>query len=381
MTGDLQSIISGLNPNDTVLFENGIYNLNGSYLWVSAPGATLRGKSGNPADVIIDGNYTGTELITVSAPDVTVAEMTITKAFTHPIHITANSAGDISGTLIYRVHIIDPREQGIKINPDTSGHFADSGTIACSTIELTDAGRPHINPASGGCYTGGIDAHQARDWTIRDNTITGFYCSTGLSEHAIHLWRGGRDTLVERNTLINNARGIGFGLADSGDARTYSDNPCPEAGSAYVDHYGGIIRNNTIFANSQNLFDTPDGFDCGICLWSACKPKVIHNTVVSTGANFSSIEWRFAGAQGVEITNNIATHPIMEREDANGTTAGNIEQASLSLFINGADGDLHPADGSDAIDSGVAVAPGLCDNDKDLNARDSTPDAGAYEHL
>ena len=44
--------------------------------------------------------------------------------------------------------------------------FADSGSIAWSHLELTDAGRGHVRNDG---YTGGVDAHQARGWEIRDN--------------------------------------------------------------------------------------------------------------------------------------------------------------------------------------------------------------------
>jgi hypothetical protein len=115
------------------------------------------------------------------------------------------------------VHIIDPGQQANKINPAAANAYPDDGVNACSHIELTDVGRPHIR---NNCYTGGIDAHQAEGWVIRDNLIEGFWCENGLSEHGIHLWRGCRDTVVERNVLRENARGIGFGLAESSSGRT-----------------------------------------------------------------------------------------------------------------------------------------------------------------
>ena len=43
----------------------------------------------------------------------------------------------------------------------------------------------------------------ARGWRITANVLSGFWCSTGLSEHAIHVWTGSRDTLVDRNVLHN----------------------------------------------------------------------------------------------------------------------------------------------------------------------------------
>jgi hypothetical protein len=375
----LQQIAAGASEGDTISLEDGTYSLNGSYLWISAPGVTLRSSSGNREAVILDGNYESTEIITVAASDVTVADLTITRPYTHAIHVMSTDEGDTLNTLIYNVHIIDPREQGIKINPhEAKIHFTDGGIVACSHIEMTEAGRPNVNPTSGGCYTGGVDGHYSKNWIVRDNLIEGFYCPNGLSEHAIHFWNGCKDTVVERNILRDNARGVGFGMSSEGETRVYGDASC--SADAYVDHFGGIVRNNFIFASSADLFASASGFDCGICLWSACGAAAVHNTVVSLGDNFSSIEWRFAGSQDVRIANNIATHPIRERDGAVGEQEGNLTEASLDLFASGAAGDLHLAETANtAIDQGVSLESGLCDEDIDGDLRDSSPDVGADE--
>jgi len=367
---DLQGAVALAPQNSTILLADGTYNLNGSWLWILVPGLTVRSESGDPEAVIIDGNYVTNEIFTVAASNVTIAEITIQNAGTHPIHVIS---GD--DTEIYRVNIIDPGEQGIKINPD-DGSYPDNGLIACSNITLTDAGRSEVE----NCYTGGIDAHQAYSWTVRDNYIEGFWCENGLSEHAIHFWRGSRDTIVERNTLVNNARGIGFGLDDSGAARTYFDDPCPSA--TYVGHYDGVIRNNSIVVNRAELLASESSADCGICLWSACGAQALHNTIVSTGDMFSSIEWRYEGSQDIFVTNNLATHNTMQRNDALASLSGNITDADLSLFVNVEGGDLHLTSGATvAINEGVAVADGLCDDDIDGDDRDETPDVGADEYV
>ena len=378
--GDINGVIAGAGVGDTIEFTDGTYDLAGIYLWVDRPGITLRSASGNRDAVILDGGYTTTEVITIAVSDVTVADLTIRRARTHGIHVVSTDAGDTRSTLIYNVRIVDPSQQAIKINPGPPEYFVDDGVVACSRLEMTDEGRPHIDPTSGGCYTGGIDAHQARGWVFRDNEIEGFWCAAGLSEHGIHCWRGCRDTLVERNVLVDNARGIGFGLATDGTARTYSDDPCPEAAGGYVDHYGGIVRNNFVFASRAELFASSSGFDCGICLWSACRARVVHNSVVSTSAPFSSIEWRFATSAAVDISNNIVTHSLLARDGASATEGVNLHDATLDLFVDGAAGDLHLAPSAlEAIDQGLVLAPGLCTDDIDGDPRDSTPDIGADE--
>jgi hypothetical protein len=375
----LWNAVNAAQPHTTILLADGTYNLgaNGHYLWIDTPFVTLRSASGNRAAVILDDNYSATEIVTILASNVTIADITIKRAGTHPIHVVSTETADTLNTLIYNVRITDPGQQAIKVNPDGEGHYPDNGVIACSTIELTDAGRPHVS----GCYTGGIDMHQARDWVVRDNWIEGFWCSVGLSEHGIHFWHGCRDPIVERNVLRNNARGVGFGMATSGTARTYADNPCPAA-SGYIDHYGGVIRNNFIFANRAELFASADGYDNGISLWNACEVKAYHNSVISTQAPFSSIEWRFPNTT-VHLVNNLVSHNLRARDGATAIQANNLTNAPLSLFVNGSGGDLHLLPTAvTAIDHGATLSAGLCDDDIDGDPRPIGParDIGADEY-
>jgi hypothetical protein len=376
---ELENAVNGATPGTTILVGDGTYHLNGVYLRFDVPDVTLRSAGGNRQAVVLDGNYITTEIIQVVASDVTIADLTLREAYYHPIHVMTTGGGDTLNTLIYNVHILDPGEQAIKINPAVAGYYPDDGLIACSHIELTDAGRPHIR---NDCYTGGVDAHQARGWVIRDNVIEGFWCDSGLSEHGIHMWRGCRDTLVERNMLRDNARGIGFGLAESDSGRTYPDNPCPGADGGYVDHYGGIIRNNFVFARRSELFSSVSGFDCGICLWQACGAQVLHNTVASTqDPAASSIEWRFDHTD-VDIVNNLASYRLWDR-GGTARLSGNLEYQPLSLFVDGAGGDLHLAStATTAIDQALSVGAGLCEDDIDGDARPigSAPDIGADEY-
>lgn len=297
--GQLDSIVQNAATGDTILLADGVYQLNGDYLLFDTPGVTLRSASGNREAVILDGGYVTTEIVLITASNVTIADLTLKRARFHPIHGVGGSNADTENALIYNVHVIDPGQQAIKINQNGT-NYADNGVVACSRIELTDAGHNEVLNINGSCYTGGVDGHQAWGWVIRDNHIEGFWCPTGLSEHAIHFWTGSRDTLVERNILRDNARGIGFGLGESGSGRTYGGGLC--AGATYVGHYDGIIRNNFVFQNRTELRVSQFGFDCGVCLEQACGTKVLHNTVVSTAPPFSSIEWRFANTNA-EITN------------------------------------------------------------------------------
>lgn len=279
---ELDDIIAGAASGDTILLADGTYELEGDYLYVTTPGVTVRSASGNREAVILDGGYQTTEIFLIAASDVTIADLNVRRAYYHPIHVTAGAEGDTENTLIYNVRVLDPGQQAIKINANGARtYFADNGMVACSHIELTDGGRLKIWEINGSCYTGGVDAHRAEGWVVRDNLISGFWCDNGLSEHAIHFWSGSKDTLVARNRLIDNARGIGFGLGESGDWRTYAGHAC---GAVNIGHYDGIIRNNFIFQGRADLYGSQNSFECGVCLEQACGTKVFHNSVVANAA-------------------------------------------------------------------------------------------------
>ena len=374
----LENAVNNAASGTTILIADGIYHLDGVYLRFDTSGVTLRSASGNRETVILDGNYVTTEIVQIVASNVTIADLTLREAYDHPIHVMSAETSDTLNTLIYNVHIVDPGQQAIKINPVPGGYYTDNGVIACSHIELTDAGRPHIRD---NCYTGGVDAHQSWGWTIRDNLVEGFWCDTGLSEHGIHLWRGCRDTIIERNVLLDNARGIGLGLVTSGDGRTYPDDPCPSA-SGYVDDFGGVIRNNFVAVNDTTLFASEYGFDCGICLWNACNAQAFHNTVYTAdpGSTFSSIEWRFPNTQA-EIINNLVNHTLRERDGAAANQSGNLTNALTSWFEDALNGDLHLVSSASAAIDQVSAPAGVSDDvDGDPRPMGSASDIGADEY-
>jgi len=104
---------------------------------------------------------------------------------------------------------------------------------------------------------------------------------------------------------------------------------------------------------------------------------VLHNTVASTQSPFSSIEWRWPNTDA-EVTNNLVSHNLRERDGASASLAGNLEDAPLSLFVDGAGGDLHLAESAgSAIGQGVNAGVAT---DIDGQIRDSDPDIGADEY-
>ena len=370
--GSLRTIVGGAKTGDTIRLADGVYVL-GEGLVFRTPGVTLRSASGNRDAVILDGQYNAAEIISAMTSNITIADVTITRAYYHPIHVSPYS-GNITGTLLHNLRVVDGAEQFVKVNND-GNQYVDDGIIRCSSFELTDTGRSYVRNS---CYTGGIDIHQARGWQIYSNRFDGFWCKSGLSEHAIHVWTGSRDTVVDRNIIINSVRGIGFGLGHTAAGRTYPDQPC--SGRAYVGHFDGVITNNFVFANDPDLFDSQYGFDSGIALEQACGAKVLHNTIFSTRPpSSSSIEWRFPNT-AASVANNLVSHNLVARDAGNATLTGNVTGAHESLFVNAAAGDLHlRSTASVAIDQAAPIATPVR-WDIDSQPRIAPADVGADEY-
>jgi hypothetical protein len=369
---NLPAIISGAPSGSTIVLASGTYTIS-STLQLSKNGITLRSATDKAEDVVIDGTYTVNEPIAITASNITVAHVTVTRAIDHPIHIYPPGPGmDVKGTLLYGLRLIDGGEQFVKVNP-ISGQtgYVDEGRVECSYFELTDAGRPHIEPCCGGCYTGGIDVHAGWKWQVRNNVFKGIYCNSGLAEHAIHFWKGSRDTLVENNVIIDCGRGIGLGLGSGGGERMYPDNPYQDPTFA---HYDGIIRNNVIYGNIS-------GFDTGIEIAEAREPHLYHNTVVrgpNASGFYSGIDYRFPQTSAI-IRNNL-TSRITQRDGAMGTVDTNFENVPLDYFVNPNLGDFHlTPNATSAIDKGAQVNEAGVDIDGEPHTLGTGPDLGADE--
>ena len=373
---ELPDIVRGAATGDTVSLADGTYPLPAS-LQMATAGVTLRSASGDAAAVILDAGYTVAEAVQVSASDVTIAHLTITRAVDHPVHVVAPDGGpNVTGFLLYGAHLIDGGEQFLKVNPGAARDaWVDGGRVECSLFRLTDGGRPMVERDPGGCYTGGIDVHAARGWIVRQSRFEDIYCAgEGLAEHAIHFWVGSRDTLVENNVIVDCARAIGFGLGENGngEGRAYDDDPYPGAG--YIGHYDGLIRNNAVWA-------AVEWFDTGIGLEQARGARLYHNTVVSADSAtgfFSSIDVRFPNSVA-EVKNNLVRR-ITQRDGGSGTTESNAEMIDPAIFADPTAGDLHLTGAAAiAVDQGVDLGEDAgIDVDGEPHTR-GAPDLGCDE--
>lgn len=385
----LRAVVRQAEEGDTILLQDGTYTLPaaspGDYtgLYFTTPGVTLRGASGDASRVIIDSAYRphggGSGTVTIDAPNVVIASLTLQRSVYHLVHLWAD--GD--DARIHDVHLVDGGQQFVKASPGDAARV-DRVQVSCSAFAMTSQGRDNVwgYGASDGnttCYTGGIDAHDSRDWHIHDNRFEGIYCTPdgtprpahdqnpderggqrytgGLAEHAIHMWdsEAGSGHLIERNVIVDCARGIGLGFR--------------------TEVHGVVIRNNMIFSS----FAGSREHDVGIMLERVRDSRVLHNTVFHAhpDAYPNGIEYRYDVTSNLEIRNNLTNVAIRARDGASADLGGNVEQAVANWFRDPGVGDLHLA----SCDNPTVVAAGDASPhiavDVDGDVREGTLDVGA----
>jgi hypothetical protein len=179
----------------------------------------------------------------------------------------------------------------------------------------------------------------------------------GLSEHAIHMWDSAMGTahVIERNRIVDCARGIGIGLAD--------------------EVYGGVVRNNTV----SSRFAGSGEHDVGITIDRGHGVEVDHNTVFfsSPDAYPNAIEIRWGSTEDVSVRNNLVGGMIRLRDEATATLEGNVTDAQASWFVDATNGDLHLASCDEPSVVGAGVVLASVTDDVDGEPRGGAHDVGA----
>jgi hypothetical protein len=335
----------------SVVLADGIYTLD-DMLWVEAASVSVRGASGNREAVIIEGRGMAgpvTHVFNVAGSGFIAQDLTLRGVSAHAIQLQI----DVDDVVMRNLHILDTGEQMVKVayDPSDVSRSSDNGVMEGCLLEYSAGIGPQW-------YIGGIDAHNARGWTIRRNTFRGIRSpSDDVAEFAIHFWSSSEGTLVERNHVVNCDRGIGFGLG-------------------YRGHRGGVVRNNMIY------HDSSEGFaDVGIALESATGAEVYNNTVFQEHGYPNAIEYRFAGTSGGRISNNLTNRAIRSRDGGSATLSSNVTDAEGSWFADPTSGDLHLAPAVPAVDGRGEALPDLTDDfDGEVRPRGAGIEIGADEH-
>jgi len=354
---ELRRAIGSAKPGTTVLLEDGDYRLDGNQLDISTPGIVLRARSGDRSRAVIRGAGMAERMvaISVSAPGVTVADLTITQVGFHGIQVRGEAGA--SDVAVHNVHIRDVGQQLIKGSSSADSNPCRNGLVACCLLEYSDCA-----PSD---YTNGVDVLDGDGWTVRDNTLKRI---RGPAEQgyragpAILFWRHSRNTIVERNWLVDCYRGIALGLS-------------PEAndGSGRVDHEGGVVRRNAI-CNPNSWADE------AIEVNGSPGARVEHNSILVEGKVPWSISIRFPRSSA-RVWNNLANHQVILRDDATADLKANVVDARRDWFVDVRRGDLRLArQGLPAIDAAVSTSGDSGSGDGDGSFIGRAPDAGAFEY-
>ncbi|MCA9533258.1 MAG: hypothetical protein KC593_06260 [Myxococcales bacterium] len=388
----LRQVVSSAQEGDSIVLADGTYTFpeagSGSYtgLYFTTPNVTMRGESGDPSAVILDSAYGDhgdtTAPITVAASGVVLTGFTVQRSVFHLIHLW-EAADDV---VLHDLRLLDGGQQFLKGSPGSGTN--DRVEVSCSAFIMTASGRDNVwgyGAQDGGttCYTGGIDSHGGRDWHVHDNHFQGIYCDAtgvqrpahgraagerdgmtyngGLSEHAIHMWDSpsGSGHTLERNRIVDCARGIGLGLRDP--------------------VYGGVIRNNMIFSS----FSGSAEHDVGIIVERGQDTLVANNTVFFTAPDSyaNAVEYRWDTSAGLRVLNNLSNRRIVSRNGASATLGGNVESLEASALRNAPGADLHLASCATAGVSGAGVSVAEVTDDVDGEPRVGAVDVGADQCL
>jgi hypothetical protein len=358
---ELEHAVASVRPGDTILLADGSYTLHGT-IDLATPRVTLRGAGRDPASVVLrGGGMTGDSVgvgISVSAPWVTIANLTIRELGYHAIQVRGEQGA--SHFTLHHTRLQDTGQQLLKGSVSADRKYADEGLVACSEFAYTT----HA-PSD---YTNGIDLLATSGWVIRDNRfarIRGPEADGWRAGPAILIWAAADGTVVERNLIVDSSRGIALGLTD--EPHKYARN-----GQRAYDHAGGLVRNNVI-VNLNRWADE------AIEANAARDARIEHNSVLVEGSTPWSIGVRFPASEAL-IRNNLTNHRIFLRDGGRANLDGNVTSARRSWFVDAPRADLHlAAAGRPAIDAGVSIADAADDFDRTVRPAGRAPDAGAFE--
>jgi hypothetical protein len=372
---ELDELIAGAAADTTFVFADGNYPRSGQpTIVISAAGVVLRSASGVPESVILDGGGDSTDLLTIRADDVTVAELSLRNSGDDLLAIDPVGTAGLLRPRIHRVSFRDAVNFQLVAEADfAAGAFVDEGEVSCSNFGITDGFRETTSDCSG---VAAIKGFAASRWTVRDSFFEDIWCPESRTFVAVHFGYGAHDTVIERNRFRDAYRGtmLGFETDSLGARPPPEGSTCPPG----VQHIGGSIRNNMLWVGGPDLAGAAFPPDALMSLWSACDVDVQHNTLFTLYPVFSTLEHRFTDSSG-SIVNNLLSGMVWARDPASIVNAGNLEFSGAELLVDPGTGDLHLAGGAAAIDAGVvAGANGVLD-DYDGQPRDTAPDVGADE--
>ena len=359
---ELLAAINRVETGGTILIADGHYKLPRTIVLTGKKSITLRGASGDPSKVTLNGKgwdtqSKGDDILHIGRCEgITIADLTFADCRSYGIKVEAeNAPKDIH---IYNCRF---RDIGVRAIKGSAGQNptvrAGKGSVRYCQFENTKV--PPADWLYGGDYIAAIDMMALEDWTFSDNFFQNVRGRNGGGRAAIFIWVRSQGVVVERNVIVNCDRGIAFGNPGQSTANN--------GGERLVYVANGTIRNNFISG----------GADCGIELWHADGIKVFHNTVWRPERNWSRGIRVGRGTANTEVANNLV-HGEIRLEGGEAKLRQNLAARLDGYFTDPASGNLSLTSAAvGAIHKG-ALLPEVADDIR-RHTRTGQPDLGAWE--
>ncbi len=359
--------VANLEPGGTVLVADGRYEMPRS-LHLRTDGATLRGESGDRSKVVLDfaESRHGEGVCISYATGVTVADLTVANVYWNAIKI--NSDHDVHRATIYNVVSRNAWQRHVKGPgiPDKDGRpqYNQGSRIQYCLFYNDRPKRPGDDPYEDGNegqrfgfnYIGGIDVMRASGWTISDNVFVGIRGRTREGRGAIFLWHHTRDSVVERNIIIDCDLGIALGNASGRGELRHAENM--------------MVRNNFITRAPQGGIVAIHTRDC----------RIVHNTVHEPDSRLHRLVRAVFANDGLVLRNNLLSGPGIRigADIGEVTVENNRVEPMTGYFVDPARGNLRLT--PEAVNAiGRAAPTDEAETDIDGRPRGDTPDLGAHQ--
>lgn len=363
---ELQQAILDVKPGETILLEDGLYQLKQPLRIENKVHFTLQGASGDASKVVLlgggwEGGNPRDGIVIRSSEDITIADLSIAEARTYGIKVEAlgneTYPTNPANINIIRCNFMNIGVRAIKGTAPENREPLVGGSVQFCRFENTKV--PDTTWSFKGDYISAIDMMYLKDWKFCDNVFYNIRGANGGGRGAIFIWNQSRNILVERNTFIGCDRSISFG--NPSEPTHYQQGT--------LHNYDGIIRNNFIVAGNEH--------GKGIEIVWANNVQVCHNTVYADDTQYRAIHY-FQKISDLDIINNLIRGRILG--DIEAEEEGNITGKLEGYFRSPAVGDLHlTALATDAFGKGVQLSS--VQHDIDGQERKTSPDVGAHEYL
>lgn len=371
----LRTACNSAGAGDEIIIYPGTYTIS-ICPYISANNVTIRGSTGNPADVVVRGlgmnvnpGSSTAEGFNLQGDGITIRDLTVAEFWHHAIHFQPGADNIHIDNVITR----NNGQQHIKGARPNIG-----GIIENTLCEQTYVRTNLPSDPRGIDYVGGIDLHGAQNFIIRDCMVKNIMGQGGDADGSIFAWRLCSNITVERCIVTGGNRAICFGN-NSGGSEGYD-----------VD--GGIIRNCFVYARTAAPV-SPDqpwtgNADIGIDLAFVRNVKVYNNTVwTDSGSYHRSLQLYDTSSRrnsNVTIGYNIIRGNINNLSGGGYTAVGNLlgYTPQAEWFVNPANADYHlTREASAAIDQAGVLADVPSDFDGKPRPSGVLPDIGADELL